>query len=621
MLLPASNPEGLIMKNSLIGSLIVWMVGVWSAPALASGLHEQIIRLQPGWNAVYLDVQPEIADADRVFSGIPVQSAWAWDRPGQGVQFVDDPNKLAPGKPEWLTYYPPGSANAALKNLYEIEGGRALLVQVATNRAVDWRVVGAPARWRARWVDNALNLVGFPLAPSSTNTFRTLLGGDPAFSGSLTVLKLGTGGAWSAVPNPDLERVEPGRAYWVYCSGASSYGGPLEVATDQGARMDFGTSGIFNTLRLWNSGAGRRSYAIESEAGFPDSRVSGEVPLRFKRVTVDSEGHPVIAWLPFTNRLEVTLEAGQSEVISFEPLRNEARPTSPTNTLTFASLLSVRESGGLRTLMPISMQVVPRGGAASPRRLAGLAGDVTVPNPRAGLWVGNVTLTAVNFTGHPTDKESLRPTRDPFDFRIILHVGNRGDVRLLQRAMLMWKSTNDVGQGRYVVATDEELAARSGWTGVGLRSGQDATRRFSAPAFGFSGTRPMMMTNGSMGLGTLSCSVFMGFDDSLNPFKHMYHPDHDNLAPKVDPTTGAIKYSRPIESYEFTRNIFLEFTAKTPVGPGQQVVGPDLPGYGDTRLGGVYREDILDLQNRPIRLGGVFTVQRVVSVGVLNDGE
>jgi len=55
------------MKNSLIGSLIVWMVGVWSAPALASGLHEQVIRLQPGWNAVYLDVQPEIADADRVF--------------------------------------------------------------------------------------------------------------------------------------------------------------------------------------------------------------------------------------------------------------------------------------------------------------------------------------------------------------------------------------------------------------------------------------------------------------------------------------------------------------------------------------------------------------------------
>jgi len=195
MRLPASNPEGLIMKNSLIGLLVVWMVGVWSAPALASGLYEQVIRLQPGWNAVYLDVQPEMADADRVFAGIPVQSAWVWDRPGQGVQFVDDPNKLAPGKPEWLTYYPPGSANAALKNLYEIEGGRPLLVQVATNRAVDWRVVGAPARWRARWVDNSLNLVGFPLASSSTNTFRTLLGGDSAFSGSLTVLKLGAGGA------------------------------------------------------------------------------------------------------------------------------------------------------------------------------------------------------------------------------------------------------------------------------------------------------------------------------------------------------------------------------------------------------------------------------------------
>ena len=609
------------MKKSLIGLLVVWMASFWGKSALASGLHEQVIRLQPGWNAVYLDVQPEVADADRLFAGIPVQSAWAWDRPGQGVQFVDDPNQLAPGKPEWLTYYPPGSANAALKNLYEIEGGRALLVQVATNRAVDWRVVGTPARWRARWVDNSLNLVGFPLASTSTNTFRSLLGGDPAFGGSLTVLRLGSGGSWVSVPDPGTERVEPGRAYWVYCRGASAYGGPLEVATDQGSRMDFGTSGVLNTLRLWNSGATRRTYWIETLPGFQDPRVSGGVPLRFKRATVDGQGRPVFSWLRFTNRLEVTLEAGQSEVISFEPLRSEAGPTSSTDTLTFASLLSVQESGGLRSLMPISMQVVPGGGVASAGRLAGPAGNDSIPNPRAGLWVGNVTLTEVNFTGHPTDKLTRRPTRDPFDFRIILHVDNRGDVRLLQRAMLMWKSTNDMGQGRYVVATDEALAARNGWTGVGLRSGQDATRRFSAPAFGFSGTRPMMMTNGSMGFGTLTCSIFMGFDDPLNPFKHLYHPDHDNLAPKVDPASDTIKYVRPIESYEFTRNIFLAFTATNPVGPGQAVAGPEIPGYGDTRLGGLYREDILDLQSRPIRMGGVFTVQKVVSVGVLNDGE
>ena len=40
----------------------------------------QTIQLQPGWNAVHLEVQPEPRILDEVFAGLPVESVWKWDR-------------------------------------------------------------------------------------------------------------------------------------------------------------------------------------------------------------------------------------------------------------------------------------------------------------------------------------------------------------------------------------------------------------------------------------------------------------------------------------------------------------------------------------------------------------
>src|SRR5690349_2757716 len=56
-------------------------------PAMAAW-NTQAVTLQPGWNAVFLEVQPEPDAVDQVFEGLPVRSVWMWNRRFSPVQFV-----------------------------------------------------------------------------------------------------------------------------------------------------------------------------------------------------------------------------------------------------------------------------------------------------------------------------------------------------------------------------------------------------------------------------------------------------------------------------------------------------------------------------------------------------
>jgi len=68
----------------------------------------QSIQLHGGWNAVFLQVQPEPADCDTALGGLPVESAWAFNRRSAPVQFIQDVSNLAPGNPDWPPPPPDG---------------------------------------------------------------------------------------------------------------------------------------------------------------------------------------------------------------------------------------------------------------------------------------------------------------------------------------------------------------------------------------------------------------------------------------------------------------------------------------------------------------------------------
>jgi hypothetical protein len=96
----------------------------------------------------------------------------------------------------------------------------------------------------------------------------------------------------------------------------------------------------------------------------------------------------------------------------------------------------------------------------------------------------------------------------------------------------------------------------------------------------------------------------------LNPFKHVYHPDHDNLNERFEqPPLAEGK-----ESFTVTRNVALEFTSTDPLG-----LNP--PGWSDSELGGNYRETISGLHRSAINISGTFRLVRVAPVTALNDGQ
>ena len=74
-------------------------------PALAQWTNQTIV-LRPGWNSVFLEIQPEPRECDAVFAGVPLESVWAWNRRFSPIQFIQDPADLLPGQPDWLTYLP-----------------------------------------------------------------------------------------------------------------------------------------------------------------------------------------------------------------------------------------------------------------------------------------------------------------------------------------------------------------------------------------------------------------------------------------------------------------------------------------------------------------------------------
>src|SRR5262249_15954638 len=157
--------------------------------------------------------------------------------------------------------------------------------------------------------------------------------------------------------------------------------------------------------------------------------------------------------------------------------------------------------------------------------------------------------------------------------------------------------------GRYVLVTDDRLIP--GFSGAALRDGQRVARRFSSTGFAFRSPLGMSGT-GDFGAGgsVFSCTTVLDFDDPLNPFKHPYHPDHDNLDDRY-----AQKLPEGVESFTVTRQIQLQFTAADPDGL-------TIAGWGDNQLGGVYRETLTGLHTSALYLQGTFRLQQASRVAV-----
>jgi hypothetical protein len=599
---------------------------------------EQTVHLEPGWNSVFFEVDPQPRDCDAVFQGVPVKSVWAWNRYFTTVQFVQDPGTLLPDQPEWLTYFPTGSPDAALSDLFIIRGGRSYLVNLGGDQAVDLTVKGRPRVRPIEWMSDSYNLVGFHVAEAAPPTFGEFFASSAAHAGQ-EVYRLGLDGDWHRIDDLNQTPIQRGHAYWMYCKGQSTYQGPLEVDFDYGDGLDYARIGLEHSLEIRNLSGSDRTVVLLKQPSAPPANdpalpvLAGEVPLAYYKFDVAGDQ---LGWIPLNGLLSLDVPAGGETTVRLAVQRAEMAPFTPPadRDYLYQSLLTIADGAGSLLVVPVSAKDLraPRAVLPTATEIGSSAEDApprggleaTSIHPYTGLWVGTASINAVsNPTSGSMNPDEPTTVAAPATFRLIVHVDSDGQARLLQQVLQMWKegawipnpddptSTTFIldpnNSGRTVLLTDDSLIPEFG--GVALRDTKLVGRRISSAVFGF--TDPIDMGGAEFALtdgNRTTCVVVCDYQDRLNPFQHRYHPDHDNWDPRYSERLPEGK-----ESYTIIREIGLDFTADDPEG----LITLD---WGGDQLGGIYTERIQGIHRRPVHIRGYFRLHRISDVGVLNDG-
>jgi len=207
------------------------------AGAEGEATREQVIHLQRGWNAVFLEVQPAELVPDRLFAGLPVEMVARYFPPRSSVQYISDPAESEWNGPEWGVWHSPSRPESVVGTLKAIHGPASYLIKA--EEACVWTVNGR-VRWVGRvWRPDSFNLAGFGVRSEGGPTFAQYFAGAQGRVGQ-RIYELDPQGYWQLVVNPATTRIEAGRAYWVYCDSLTDYGGPLEVAGVGGEQVELG---------------------------------------------------------------------------------------------------------------------------------------------------------------------------------------------------------------------------------------------------------------------------------------------------------------------------------------------------------------------------------------------
>ena len=549
---------------------------------LRAEFNLQKIKLHSDWNAVFLEVEPEASDPEKVFSGIPnLQSVWMWNALSGKVQNVPDPNTLRPDDRHWLVYFPQDPAKTTL---HAIHGETAYLLNIGGNASITWEVQGTPKMPRIDWVPNSFNLVGFHINPDQEPIFETFFAGVPAHAGQDLYQLNRTDGTWEKITNPEATTIKHGEAYWVFSNGHSHFTGPLSIHLEQGTGLQFGKDSVEQDVRLVNS-VGKGEPAIT--VGLSPSR--NTVNLYFWEVDPHAyEGHwtrfPTEKALPFT--IPATppekddVSPHNERVLRLGVRRADTQGTPLTPGQVYEETLVITDDRGSRIVVPVSVEGVDF----------------------SGLWVGQAAIekvSHVNNTHANGNYDSTPvPVGSPFSFRVIIHVDQEtGQARLLREVVQVWKGK------QLVLYADPTALASPDYRDLPLQGDNPVGRRISTVAFGFQ--EPQLLS-GTFHPGQVlqSTPIKLAPQDPMNPFRHQFHKDHQD-------------FEKPVmeKTFEITRTVTLQFDGLDAVDPTQRLA--DVLSWGSTEVGGSYSETIEGLHREKLNISGSFILRKVSSIGTL----
>lgn len=580
-------------------ALALTLLVAFSAAQAQTATYRQQIELQPGWNAVYVEVEPLDNHMATVFADVPVASVWRWMPTEAGARFIEDPAEGLENIEGWFAWFPEPRPEAFLSNLFRVNANTAYLVHVEGNASHSITLEGRPLLVPQRWETDRFTLTGLPVAPDNAPTFAEYFAPSPAHRDQ-PVYRLQAAGRWESV-DPATTTIRAGEAYWIFTQGNSRYQGRLQPVLEQGETIEFAAALDRINLVLRN-----RS---ELDGSFRVRRVGGNgMPLSFLNEDPET-GESGWPFLP--DQLVLDAPAGDNVFLALGAVRRNFTASRMEEVLEITDEFGERVlvHVGANTLQPFVAPTPAQSVTASGAR-AKVAAEDDVPGRLAGLWLGQVQIDAVSQS--QLAGVIPEPVDRPFAQRFLIHVDSTGQARLLKDVIQMWEEGTEIPSdedpeltevetpGRYVLITDPALLGL--FSGAVNRDGVQVGQRFSTVAYDFEGDAQLF--DGSFGPGEqISTTLVIGSELPTNPFLHRFHPDHDNRDPQF------LNFKR--EAYQVVREMRLIIEEQDPRGATP-------PGWGETIVGGFFEESITGLHKNTIFTSGEFRLRRISSVPVLN---
>lgn len=596
---------------SVAATVLLWVA--FAHPLFAQPVEvQQIFELQPGWNSIFLEVTPSDADIESVFAGLPILSVWHWNQAESSAEFIEDPADGLIPSAEWQGYFPRPRPEAFLTNLFGVMVNEAYLVEVGGTEPVTLRVSGRPSLLPPQmWKVDGFTLTGLWVDPAAPPSFGLYMSPSAAHAGQ-PIYQLSTTGHWELVVSPETTPAQSGRAYWIYSDGGSRYQGPVEIGFEGRGDSDYG-AGL--TTQPWTF-ENLHDFDVDIELDFRGDPFP--VPLAYEEFDEETGG---FSFEPVGDPFVVETSSRESRSVDVAVRRADfsvnrvEQVVEVTNGAGYRRFFIVGANSVQPAVAPGAGRTDPpvtRAGQLTAARTAATVGTF----PYAGLWVASVSVSAVSesqlagTTPTPTDKT--------FPLRLIIHVDATGKARLLREVIQLYEpgteepDPNNPGfvrqatLGRYVLVTSDELIPN--FQGVAMRDGTLVGLRLSTTSYDLAA--PTLDMDGNVGLaGILSADMVLPFDAPTNPFRHQFHPDHDNLdAQFVNPRA---------EAFTVTREMELEFTSSAPATEfGDELANP--PDWGDSLLGGYFREELTGLHRNRIFVEGTFLMRRIAATAVLD---
>ncbi len=555
---------------------------------------QQSFDLKPGWNAIHVELEPIENSIETIFSGVPIKSVWRWIPSKLGQDFIQDPAEGLLSIDGWYGYYPEPQPEAFLTNLFTITGNTSYLIYLDGSSNKNVTVTGRPVFSTIQWRPNGFTLTGLPVMPGDEPSFADYFSLSQEHTNQ-PVYRLNSSGIWEQITDVNATTIKSGEAYWVYTKGNSNYSGLIDIQLQQGESLEYRT--MFTDLSFMLSNTSDVSNFIKIE------RLGGvSMPMKF--LNVDPETGEK-AWPDLPNSRILELAPGEDLVVKLAVDRENFTEGRMEQIFSISNEQGARYllHAGASTIQPLSL-------ATRGMRLRGMT---EVPISSAGLWAGTVQVKGVS----EAQNAGVEPTSvgKPFAFRVLIHVDATGTARLVKNVVQMWQdgtystsaSNPDYVEvddpGYYVLLTDDSLIPN--YSGITRRGGQSAGIRFSSIGYVYNGND--MLMNGDFALNqSVSVSLLIDPEMPTNPFRHKFHPDHDNLDAQY------LNFKQ--EAFQVTREMEFFFTPNNPKYP--DVADP--PGWGVEEMGGVFRETLIGLHKNAIFVEGDFRLKRIASTAVLN---